>query len=131
MSAYPTAKPAVTRAALICGLQTTLALVIGGCAETQPYYAEAPAVAAYVAEAPAEVEGDGLPTQAAPPMRIRGSADDPSQPFSPNYGGKNPSAEKPESASRQAEMETPKAYIPTDLPPAFRRQLAASLDTAG
>jgi hypothetical protein len=41
---------------------------------------------AVVAAAPVEVEDDGLPAQSAPPVRIRMVPDDPSQPWSPNYG---------------------------------------------
>lgn len=33
-----------------------------------------------------EVEDDGLPVQSPPLMRSRRIADDPSEPFSPNYG---------------------------------------------
>jgi hypothetical protein len=39
-----------------------------------------------VAAAPVELEDDGLPAQSAPPVRIRMAPDDPSQPWSPNYG---------------------------------------------
>ncbi len=37
-----------------------------------------------------ELEDDGLPVQDAPPARIRNVPDDPSEPFSPNYGGPAP-----------------------------------------
>lgn len=36
--------------------------------------------------APVEVEDDGLPTQVPPVRRARAVVDDPSEPFSPNYG---------------------------------------------
>ena len=62
-----------------------------GCASDNTAYAAAPTVAAYAERAP-EVEADGLPSQAAPLLRIHQLPDDPSQPFSRNYGGPNPAA---------------------------------------
>jgi hypothetical protein len=35
-----------------------------------------------------QIEDDGLPVQAPPPTGIRQQADDPSEPFSPNYGSR-------------------------------------------
>ena len=36
------------------------------------------------------LEDDGLPAQVAPPARLRRTPDDPSEPFSPNYGPQPP-----------------------------------------
>lgn len=41
----------------------------------------------------AEMEDDGLPVQDAPPARIRQIPDDPSQPWSRNYGGRRVASE--------------------------------------
>jgi hypothetical protein len=57
--------------------------------------------------------------------------DDPSQPYSRNYGGPNPAAVESAPAEpagqvraqAQAQPQIPPT-IPADLPPAFRRQLA-------
>jgi hypothetical protein len=71
------------------------------------------------------MEDDGLPSQAPPSANIRQLPDDPSEPYSRNYGGPNPAAieRKPVDKSAAAPLPT-QAAIPADLPPAFRRQLA-------
>lgn len=81
------------------GLVLTIAVALGagGCAESRSRYGEANyvrAVPPQVAQAePVELEDDGLPAQVAPPLRRnRPEADDPSQPWSPNYG--NPGAQR-------------------------------------
>lgn len=78
-----------------------------------------------------EMEDDGLPVQAPPPARAAGNVDDPQEPFSPNYGGANPSAglseRSPGTLPPPAPAQGTKPVIPEDLPPAFRRQLAAAL----
>lgn len=78
------------------------ALALGGCAASQqskdyqsysgvPYPGDAPRRVA-VATPPgggrpaSVIEGDGLPSQAAPMLRPNSEPDDPSEPFSPNYG---------------------------------------------
>ena len=107
------------------------ALTMGGCANTNANYA---ANTTYVAQGPAvPMESDGLPVQAAPSSLIRKLPDDPSQPFSPNYGGDNPARVTPQQPAVKASdgRAADKVAIPADLPPAFRRQLAAAADTAG
>ena len=71
-----------------------LAIAAAGCAKedySQSYAYDASrmrAAAAQVERAPqVEVEDDGLPVQAPPVHRAKPEADDPSEPFSPNYGG--------------------------------------------
>jgi hypothetical protein len=105
-----------------------------GCASNNnnTYYATAPAVAAYSRQvAEVQIENDGLPSQAPPSVRIRQMPDDPSEPYSRNYGGFNPaSVEHPavvehksaDAAAGWATLSHP--AIPADLPPTFRRQLA-------
>jgi hypothetical protein len=109
------------------------ALNVAGCAANHgTSYADA--TPAYVAQGPAvQMETDGLPSQAAPPVRIRQMPDDPSQPYSRNYGGPNPAGTVPASPAVKASNDagSPKSPIPDDLPPAFRRQLAAAVDAAG
>lgn len=74
------------------------ALALAGCAASQqtkdyqsysgaPYPGDPPRRVA-IAKPPAApvIEGDGLPTQAAPMLRPNREPDDPSEPFSPNYG---------------------------------------------
>ena len=65
---------------------------LAGCAATRsPQYAGAP-VPRPVTEQQwkVEIEEDGKPAQAPPARRMRPEEDDPSQPWSPNYGSKSP-----------------------------------------
>ncbi|HML27596.1 MAG TPA: adhesin [Hyphomicrobium sp.] len=111
------------------------ALSAGGCANTNASYNSASAApVAYVAQGPSvQMESDGLPVQAAPAATIRQLPDDPSQPFSPNYGGSNPASTIPSLPTVKAANDVPpvKPDIPYDLPPTFRRQLVAAVDAAG
>lgn len=65
------------------------AMAAGGCAEGRTEYADAADVQApSVARAEqAEAEADGLPAQVTPMRRAKPLSDDPSEPYSPNYGG--------------------------------------------
>lgn len=81
-----------------------------------------------------ELEGDGLPAQAAPPIGVRDLPDDPSEPFSPNYGGPNPAASDryeryetlpPGSEPPEAEPPAPPART---APSAFRNKVAEAHD---
>jgi hypothetical protein len=58
-----------------------LAVALAGCATST-----AEPAASYQAAVPALREDDGLPPQTPPPFRIRQVTDDPSEPFSFNYG---------------------------------------------
>jgi hypothetical protein len=118
----------VARAAIVPLLFAAASLGEAGCASSQnPSYANAPAVAAYSRQVASQVhiEDDGLPSQVAPVAHIRQMPDDPSEPFSRNYGGPNPAAVEPkeisDGASKTAAL---KPEIPPDLPPAFRTKLA-------
>lgn len=119
--------PKVARAPLALIAVLAAALAQAGCAADHTVYSddEGVAAAAYAAAAPsAEVEDDGMPAQAAPSARIRQMPDDPSQPFSRNYGGSNPSpGTAPAVAIPRAAAA---AAIPADLPPDFRRRLVAA-----
>jgi hypothetical protein len=74
------------------------ALLGGGCAQNQSYnqsygqpnwYAGGPASqqTAAAVPIPVEMEDDGRPAQVPPRVDGRPTADDPTQPWSPNYGG--------------------------------------------
>jgi hypothetical protein len=102
---------------------------LGGCASTsqttsQAQYSGAPV---RVAQTVTDVEDDGLPAQTPPPARARQMADDPSEPFSRNYGGANPSASNEPLAAGPADHHAPAQKLPNDLPPAFRQKLVAAL----
>ena len=99
---------------------------LGGCASNQNS-AQYDANAMRVAQGPTEVEDDGLPAQTPPSQGIRQTPDDPSEPFSRNYGGINPSASSAPLAEDPAPHQAPPPKIPHDLPAAFRQKLAAAV----
>lgn len=116
---------AITRAATLA-ITAAAVISLSGCANQTAQY---PSSSAQVAQAAIDVEDDGLPAQTPPSPSIREKAVDPSEPYSPNYGGANPSA----TAIHQAD-DTPATHeanpspkIPNDLPPAFRRQLVTAM----
>lgn len=117
------------RAAIARAAAAAMFAALGGCASHQNgASAQYPANGVRVAQAVTEVEDDGLPAQTPPPARIREMADDPSEPFSRNYGGGNPSASAAPPAEEHAPKRAPNPQIPSDLPPAFREKLAAAMD---
>jgi len=70
-------------------------LAAAGCANTGQAQREAAAIRAANAamaarERAVEVEDDGMPAQVAPRRRPASEADDPREPFSPNYGRAQP-----------------------------------------
>lgn len=64
---------------------------------SQQAHADQAAAAAAAAQRPqkSEVEDDGLPSQVPPPVNRRREPDDPSEPYSPNYGAPARRAEAP------------------------------------
>ena len=74
------------------------AISVAGCASRAPTYVRAPVyqppsyghvparVAGYRHEGRVVIEDDGMETQAPPPLSRKIEPDDPSEPFSPNYG---------------------------------------------
>ena len=105
-----------------------LLIAVSGCSSTKSYNV----AAAAPARVSAEMEDDGIPVQSHPPMRIRAVADDPSEPFSRNYGGPNPStasfATPQGTAAAAAAPAAPQPPLPDDLPAAFRQELIAALN---
>lgn len=117
----------VARAAIVPLLVAAAALGEAGCAtDNNAYNAGAPATVAYARpSAGVEIEDDGLPSQAPPAANIRQMPDDPSQPYSRNYGGPNLATIEHRATGETASKPSPaQPAIPADLPPAFRRQLA-------
>lgn len=108
----------------VCALGA--ALLAGGCASDQEhrqqaysygqqaYYAQAQAPRQRPAEQ--ELEDDGLPSQVPPPMNRRREADDPSEPYSPNYGMQR----------HRADATIAPAPVPPAIPVATRPQRIAS-----
>lgn len=100
----PQAATALRRATLL--VATVSALVLAGCATQSENYG-----AAQVA-----MEDDGLPAQIPPLRRAKPEQDDPSEPFSLNYG-----------PPPQVQNNKQPSQIPEDLPKAFRRKLMDSV----
>ena len=105
------------------GIWVTAALLcapwLAGCSSTS---ATAPAGTVQTAAAEprarwVDVEEDGREPQVAPPRREHRDADDPSEPFSPNYG-------PPPAQAATAKFDP----ISVDLPPDFARRLASAAD---
>ena len=106
-----------------------IALVaMAGCASNSDRYASnGQQPSTQVAHAVAvDVEDDGLPSQAPPPVRIHDIPDDPSEPFSKNYGGANPSGVPEIYENVISPSEEDPVLVPNDLPLAFRQKLAAA-----
>lgn len=110
--------------------------VLSGCASTGTAPHTAQNVSGpRVAQAAAVTEDDGLPVQSPPQARIRAMPDNPSEPFSKNYGGSNPAAlsaggaprEENAAAGSAGKAPARKPALPDDLPPAFRQKLVTAL----
>ncbi len=129
MCALPAGRrPAEKDRALIARMAAAVFFAaLGGCASTQNA-AQNDANAMRMAHAATDVESDGLPSQTPPPARIRQLPDDPSEPFSRNYGGINPSASAAPLSEGPSHDEKPAPHIPLDLPPAFREKLVAAMN---
>lgn len=145
----------------VCSLRSRalvalLLLPVAGCASNTPHDAHVAQMGVagppqqVAAAPPIDLEDDGLPAQTPPRLRRPQSADDPSEPFSPNYG-RSPAVHDTvdndgdqgsqiESAPRKtakqvskrsdahASLAMPTPALPNDLPPAFKARLVATLD---
>lgn len=107
-----------------------LAVVAGGCSSTrtagtssdQWYAADGDYRVAYQPPPPkVDVEDDGIEAQAPPLRRSQQEPDDPSEPFSPNYGG--PPLHRQAEAVAAPRATVDRAAVPSDLPSDFRRRL--------
>lgn len=104
---------ALGRAAFPFGpvLGLLLAILLTGCA-SQSQYEEG----SWYGDPRVAMEDDGLPAQTPPLRRTKTGPDDPSEPFSPNYGP----------PPLPSQHRSPAPTLPADLPPAFRRQIASA-----
>ncbi|MEI9902029.1 MAG: hypothetical protein WDN31_20150 [Hyphomicrobium sp.] len=88
---YRTAGNGAPRPGVALLLISIAAASLGGCSSVAPL-PDSGLVSAFVASQPreprppVEIEGDGHEAQRPPPMRMFQREDDPTQPFSPNYG---------------------------------------------
>lgn len=98
-----------------------IAVAVAGCAAKQAAEAPPQRVSGPVASADdrywrVEIEEDGLPAQLSPKVR-RPTADDPSEPWSPNYGSKPGKAEPAAPQARAAGVGAPAAPAFEPIPP--------------
>lgn len=116
------------------------AVALAGCASRSEHAASDPRVtppqqyAAAAVRPQPELEDDGLPAQRPPLLRSQRLPDDPTEPFSPNYGNPPPSRANAIPAQRAAGS-TPALQpavpvvrvsafdLPDDLPPDFAERL--------
>ena len=140
---YP-ALSRLLRAALRSSAIAALALAVAGCASTKnPSYVKGPPMGQpgkRVANAPIDVEDDGRPAQVVPGARQPRLPDDPSQPWSPNYGGPanpktapTPTLNQPPRPGRRPRTEDTASAGPAPalrdarpLPPIVRRPLTTA-----
>ena len=101
------------------GVALLLSLALGGCSSTGATQTggllggQIPALFAGITEPerrpvpPVEVEADGIEAQRPPPMRMYRATDDPTQPFSPNYGSVPPAETPAEKVTMPAQAQAP------------------------
>jgi hypothetical protein len=137
-------KPAHSARALVTRTAAFAALLgLAGCASDP--YTTAQHVSPQVVAQATEMEDDGLPVQTAPSARVRMAPDDPSEPFSRNYGGSNPSAVRKEAKPEEHYEQVPAdrapvpqqamklplpGDLPDDLPADFRKKLVHAMAEA-
>mgnify|MGYP000323936474 CR=1 FL=1 len=118
VSCRPDGRDAVLGGLLRLAAIAVGAVVVSGCSATrhgQDYQSQAgvPGRAVAAAMPPAAVrpkvviEADGLPSQPPPRFRPRSQADDPREPFSPNYGPPPPGIEPLQPARPATPQEAP------------------------
>ena len=112
LSRYRFAPVSAARPAFMT-LTLILALALAGCSGSQTAYTSADGHTPRVA-----MEDDGLPSQIPPLRRNKPEADDPREPFSPNYG---PVAEQQSPVAKPAPAQQP---APNGKPRIVRTQLA-------
>lgn len=93
-------------------LALLIAVAVTGCATGSDYQE-----ASWYGDPQAVVEDDGLPPQAPPLRRTNSGPDDPTEPFSPNYGPPLPGDNSVSTSPT----------ISANLPPSFRRQIASAV----
>lgn len=118
----------IVAAALACGCAKNSAYT----SAADPRVADPPYRVAGATNAKPDLEGDGQEAQVPPLKKPRAEPDDPSEPYSPNYGSQPPvrrADPQPRSHPGATVALGPavRGPIPVDLPPDFRRRLASAL----
>ena len=118
-----------TRARVLVSFVLAPLVLLAGCASDKPSYVHG-AGSHQMAAVPrkVEIEDDGQPVQSPPVRSMKPEEDDPSQPWSPNYGkGVAPSA--PSAPARVGGPNLPRqmdAYVPAPTPAAYRPAVSST-----
>ena len=99
-----------------CACMSTATILLSGCAsDKQASYVQGPTAQQMAAARKVEMEDDGQPVQSPPARAMRAEEDDPTQPWSPNYGGNANAAPKAGGSKPSSPLRSPNPYIPTQV----------------
>lgn len=105
----------VKSARMICVVGPVV--VLAGCASDKPNYVQGPSAQQMAAAQgrKVEIEDDGQPVQSPPARAVRAEEDDPSQPWSPNYGGAGTASGKSGTQPVSPAFNARHPYVPTQV----------------
>ena len=104
----------VSLVAMMCVAAPSILLV--GCASDKtPSYVQGPSPQQMAAARKVEMEDDGQPVQAPPARAVRPEEDDPTQPWSPHYGGNGLAIPKTTAGAPAQAVRSPNPYVPTQV----------------
>lgn len=110
---------------LIAAVMTAQGGLLSGCASDKASHVKGPTDQQLAQIRKVEMEDDGQPVQSPPARTMRAEEDDPTQPWSPNYGGPAPTPSKP-SAPAMAPR-APNPYVPVQVDAAAQVTTTGSL----
>ncbi len=99
--------------------------LLSGCASEKASYVRGPADQQLAQVRKFEMEDDGQPVQPPPARAMRAEEDDPTQPWSPNYGG--PAPIQPRPSAPAAMPRAPSPYVPAQVDAAAQATTTGSL----
>lgn len=111
---------------VVVGLCVLPTVLLGSCASDKASHVQGPAEQQFAAQIrKVEIEDDGQPVQSPPVRTMRAEEDDPTQPWSPNYGG--PTPVQPKTSPPAAMPRLPNPYAPTQTDAAAKVVRTGSL----
>lgn len=108
---------------LAVAVMTVQGGLLSGCASDKASHVKGPTDQQLAQIRKVEMEDDGQPVQSPPARAMRAEEDDPTQPWSPNYGG--PAPTRPMPAAPAATPRAPSPYVPVQV------DAAANVTTTG
>lgn len=99
--------------------------LLSGCASDKASHVQGPTEQQLAQIRKVEMEDDGQPVQAPPARAMRAEEDDPTQPWSPNYGG--PAPLQPRSSAPASSPRAPNPYVPVQVDAAAKVTTTGSL----